>query len=1301
MAGIVYTKLLDALKGIGVDVSQQQGSNVKKLALKNKSTATKPGLLASERDTGGNFATVLDIFKDEAKYIDSMNDAEQMAFLNNILDYNEFGGSSIKVSKGIEATDAMKTFKKTQEELKKALEELNTSAKTLKDEAEAGKDKALKDLDDFLTTGGQPLKAKNDKYLGGSMHEEGQLRTGIRQFLQSEYKNGRLKLDKLDAERVMQYSPMTEHDPILVFKRIYGDEAYKKAGSFPGAFEIGENFKHYEEIFRNNMGEDLLKVKDKKYVGDGKLVLTEAEEVFTPTPDDDDIPFAKGGRASFAGGKLVSEFIALIVKKEPIEAMKEVNKVIGKKGKYKNLTQKDIDKIVADTEDWIFQRDPDNLYIYDDGKTIFDDDLTKEQLIEKEGRRLDQENISGSADDMSIEETLETAEGLGATKMAERFRLKQRYPGISEDLLTNIIEDTDPVHKASVLAKMDQAMKLIVGEGKGTDEAIDILKSEPKTKMATGGRAGYYAGGQAMIEPDLSDIGHGSDSLMARTRLTAPGSQATTSTGLNYLLGEDNDNTRVPFKDGLGVEVPPAKPYTPDMFEKDSMTLLQGMYGTGKDSNEFLYNEMIKKGNMLRNQGVERETVIEIIRKNKDKINAFLETQTTTPKTFEGMAEGGRIGYAEKGKVSLDDLESLKNLKSERNDAGIEPGGIPSLLGQPAGRGLSSRQIRNKSQSIKDKVITTFVYAADKLDQETKEQVFDLLNGKLKLGYSTTMSGLKQDAFAKTGIVPIDSETLYSAIVDLDLPDDVKLKMSAISDTAGDDEITASLIGNNFGITWNNDKQEIIGTANITTKGDFKLTPTIAKNEDSLVTKELEINKAIANGNLTLALNESDIDNSTGMGLKYDNDNFTFNLTQEKGDDVNKITSDSTVTVPAYLLKADEKPVINFELNKNLDTNQIGGELSGDFPVTENMSLFASKPIDGKINYGVGFNDGILQGLSVDNQNFINYGKTFNLGKGDYDMGNLDVTGSLDYDMNPEFNLFYSKSFGGPKEKKSGFSRSYSGNEFEKIKDIYEETDGFKSIPMRERIQPMPLMAEGGIAGLRQGYNKGNIVDKGRRGFLKLLGVTAGGVAALKTGLVKLLGKDSGAISKKVIDEVIIDGSTGAPAWLQPLVNKALREGMDKTKTAAYKDAQVVRSLDTPTGKVDVYYDVRTGEVEIDYIGGNTALGESVNMRYTPGIADEGTKGKPADEFEASEAIPEGRGYSYGDDYDFSIEMGENTVDNVKGLYSDTSELAELGGQKTLTKDIVETVKKKKILKQMEEKPGDFIADVQGDFVPD
>jgi len=1128
MAGIVYTKLLDALKGIGVDVSQQQASNVKRLAPKNKSTATKPGLLASERDTGGNFATVLDIFKDEAKYIDSMNDVEQMAFLNNILDYNEFGGKSIGTSTGIEATDAMKAFKNTQSELKKALDDLNnigksdieksmdelrTTAKSMKDEAEAGKNKALKDLNDFLTTGGQPLKAKSDKYLGGSMHEEGQLRTGIRQFLQNEYKNGRLKLNETDKFRVMEYSPMTEDDPIKVFKKIYGDEAYKKAGSFPGAFEKGESFSHYEKIFRENMGEDLLKVKNKEYVGDGKLILTKQEEVFEPTPDDD-VPFAKGGRASFVGGKLVDEFIALIVKKEPIEAMKEVNKVIGKKGKYKNLTQKDIDRIVDQTEDWIFQRDPDNLYVYDDGKTVFDDDLTKEQLIEKEGRKYDQEGFIKqgdeitsenfgssqfapdtsdlekarklSTDDMSLEDSLTTLEGLGATKMAERFKLKQKYPGIDDELLTNIIEDTDPVHKASVLAKIDMAIEL-GKSGKQPEEIIDILKKETDTKMATGGRAGfsnggtiitlmdgtkvqipagsynssgslkdriyssskgdllredivrklsfakggragYYAGGQAMVEPDLSDIGHGSDALMARTRITAPGSQATTSTGLNYLLGEDNDNIRVPFNQGLlvkpsdsmMVDTTTSSPdfYNTDKFEKDSMTLLKGMYGTGKDSNKFLYNEMIKKGNELRKQGVDRETVIKIIRTNKNKIDEILRQQEfkdIRPKSLAGLANGGRINF------------------------------------QGGGGADASTTSFSKS--------------------------FDKQHG----------------------------------------------------------------------------------------------TNTVSKANKTVDAQQAE--------------GQRDADR-----------------TNERMQNTNYFVGE---TEPSFNMKAIN--AIDAANNVNKFYN---------FANTLNpLALFKSNPYA------------------------------------------FAVTGIL------------------------------SLNERRRLEKLREEQEN--------SLQPL---AEGGVAGLRQGYAGGTLVDKGRRGFLKFLGGTAAGVVALKAGLVKMLGKDSGAVSKKVIDEVIIDGGSGAPPWLQPLVNKALREGTDKTKNLAYKDAQEVKRLDTPTGQVDVYYDVRTGEVEIDYMGGNTALGESVQMRYTPGMADEGSKGKPADEFSATEAIPE---YQGGNPLDGpSLEVGENTVDEVKNLYSDVSELQKLGGQKELVNDISVTLQKKKVLKQMQDDPAEFITDKIGIYDP-
>jgi len=65
-----------------------------------------------------------------------------------------------------------------------------------------------------------------------------------------------------------------------------------------------------------------------------------------------------------------------------------------------------------------------------------------------------------------------------------------------------------------------------------------------------------------------------------------------------------------------------------------------------------------------------------------------------------------------------------------------------------------------------------------------------------------------------------------------------------------------------------------------------------------------------------------------------------------------------------------------------------------------------------------------------------------------------------------------------------------------------------------------------------------------------------------------------------------------------------------------------------------------------------------------------------------------------------SLEVGENITSDVKGLYSDTSELAELGGQKPLIKDISDTIKKKKVLKKMEDQPADFITDEVGIYDP-
>ena len=143
-------------------------------------------------------------------------------------------------------------------------------------------------------------------------------------------------------------------------------------------------------------------------------------------------------------------------------------------------------------------------------------------------------------------------------------------------------------------------------------------------------------------------------------------------------------------------------------------------------------------------------------------------------------------------------------------------------------------------------------------------------------------------------------------------------------------------------------------------------------------------------------------------------------------------------------------------------------------------------------------------------------------------------------------------------------------------------------------------------------------------------------------------------------------------------------------------DGQTVKSLDTPTGKVDVTID-RTGNVDVNYMGDNTAMGEGVDMRYVVGQADETTKVKPFDEFEAVETIPEGR--MTGPD-DYNVEFGENATGEVKNLFSDVSELQTLGGDKRLINDISVTLQKKKTLKQMNENPTEFANDNLPDYDP-
>ena len=78
----------------------------------------------------------------------------------------------------------------------------------------------------------------------------------------------------------------------------------------------------------------------------------------------------------------VDSIIKNIKSMEPMDAMKEANSVIGRKGKYKNLTPEESKKILKDTEDHIFERDiPDEDFAkggragYKEGKAVLDQAL--------------------------------------------------------------------------------------------------------------------------------------------------------------------------------------------------------------------------------------------------------------------------------------------------------------------------------------------------------------------------------------------------------------------------------------------------------------------------------------------------------------------------------------------------------------------------------------------------------------------------------------------------------------------------------------------------------------------------------------------------------------------------------------------------------------------------------------------------------------------------------------------------------------------------------------------------------------
>jgi len=158
----------------------------------------------------------------------------------------------------------------------------------------------------------------------------------------------------------------------------------------------------------------------------------------------------------------------------------------------------------------------------------------------------------------------------------------------------------------------------------------------------------------------------------------------------------------------------------------------------------------------------------------------------------------------------------------------------------------------------------------------------------------------------------------------------------------------------------------------------------------------------------------------------------------------------------------------------------------------------------------------------------------------------------------------------------------------------------------------------------------------GRRAFLKLMGGAAAGIGALKTGALKLFGKEGATVAKE-LTQVPIKDISGMPAWFKPLVNKVIKEGTDVTKQNAYKERLIVHKTKLPESKTDVYVnqDLDSGDVWVD-IGmekhgfADGHLGQPVRLEYKaseviePEISKTGKLkskgGKTQEEFNVEEA---------------------------------------------------------------------------------
>ena len=254
-----------------------------------------------------------------------------------------------------------------------------------------------------------------------------------------------------------------KRDPIDVYSDIFGEAVTDVKNLADELIEIdaaGGGTKNLDEMIKQEGLFDIDIPEDpRRGMTDSEFI----EFLRGKGVDPDDTGFASGGRVQYAfgSGMKLAGFLAIRGKTLKDEIRKAVQ----------------------------------NLNVSGDRK--LDADIAVDDMLEEFGRsrdEFDQKDILEAYDEAykMLNKEVEMTKEL-APKMMERMELKTKYPGIDDDLVTKIVEDTDPQRKAEVLATLDQSSELM-NKGKSSEEVVDILKQGMDRKKQADGGLSYLMG---------------------------------------------------------------------------------------------------------------------------------------------------------------------------------------------------------------------------------------------------------------------------------------------------------------------------------------------------------------------------------------------------------------------------------------------------------------------------------------------------------------------------------------------------------------------------------------------------------------------------------------------------------------------------------------------------------------------------------------------------------------------------------------------------------------------------------------